>query len=101
MDEEDLADAEDAKKLETSSSFAGIGSTEDELARRNAFADIFRSSGETMGKKLLRKMGWRDGQGVGPRVRRKARMEDGDSGQEEADDETHLFAPKNSPMISF
>jgi G patch domain-containing protein 1 len=49
-----------------------------------------------MGVKLLQKMGWRQGQGVGPKVRRKARAdEDGEDEQE------HLFAPENSSMIKF
>ena len=29
------------------------------------------SSSMTMGIRLLRKLGWRDGQGVGPRIRKK------------------------------
>lgn len=57
------------------------------------FGDLFRAEGETMGVKLLQKMGWRRGQGVGPKVRRRA---DGDK-----TGDTHLFAPENSSMISF
>ena len=101
MDEEDIADAEEARKLQTSESFAGLGLTQDEVTQRGTFMDILKTSGDTMGVKLLRRMGWRDGQGVGPKVRRKARLDgDGDQGDEEGQ-ETHLFAPENSPMIFF
>ncbi|XP_074523404.1 G patch domain-containing protein 1 [Halichoeres trimaculatus] len=35
----------------------------------------------SIGVELLRKMGWKEGQGVGPRVKRKARRQQGDGGQ--------------------
>ena len=101
MDEEDLADAEEAKRLQTSEAFTGLGSTEEDVSQRGAFMDIRKASGDTMGVKLLRRMGWRDGQGVGPKVLRKARLDD--EGDSKATDEpgTYLFAPENSRMISF
>jgi len=101
MDEEDIADAEEARKLQTTDSFAGLGSTTEETARNGPIMDILKTSGETMGVKLLRKMGWRDGQGIGPKVRRKARLdEEDDPGGAEAQ-ESHNFAPENSEMIAF
>lgn len=100
MDEEDLADAAEAQKLETQGSFAGLGSTQEDGMRRGFMSDLFKTSGETMGVKLLQKMGWRSGQGVGPKVRRKARLDDGSIGSGKRD-ETHLFAPENSRMVSF
>ncbi|KMU80063.1 hypothetical protein CISG_08012 [Coccidioides immitis RMSCC 3703] len=97
MDEEDLREAEEARKLHTTDEFAGFGSTATDPNRKAGLMDIFRVSGETMGVKLLKRMGWKEGQGVGPKVRRRANLHDGvdDSGQ------TYLFAPENSPMISF
>ncbi len=101
MDEEDKADAEEAKKLQTTESFAGLGRGTDAESKGDSFMDILKTGGETMGTKLLKKMGWREGQGVGPKVRRKARLGE-DRGQEGAPtEETHLFAPENSHMISF
>ena len=100
MDEEDLADAEKARQVSTKESFSGLGSTEEDVARRATVMDLLRPSGETVGLKLLRKMGWRDGQGIGPKVKRHARLDDGDT-QESVQDEVHLFAPKNSPMVTF
>lgn len=101
MDEEDLADAEEARRLQTADSFAGLGSTEEEISQKGSLMDVLKSSGETMGVKLLRKMGWRDGQGVGPKVRRKARLDDGNDPEYGDSREIHLFAPENSQMISF
>ena len=100
MDDEDLAAAEEARQVSTKESFSGLGTTEDELAKRAPLMDLFRPSGDTMGVKLLRKMGWRDGQGIGPKVRRAAKLDEAcDTGVNGED--KHLFAPKNSKMISF
>ncbi|KAK8085029.1 hypothetical protein PG997_006300 [Apiospora hydei] len=108
MDEEDLADQAEAQKLQTAAGFAGLGSTEQDSAMRRGggFADLFRSSGETMGIKLLKRMGWKEGQGIGPKIRRKARLDVGANGNGAArvDDgatETYLFAPENVRMIAF
>ena len=92
MDEEDLAARAEGQKLETTGAFAGLGSA-GEGAGKGMFADLFRATGETMGTKLLQRMGWRPGQGIGPKVRRRAK---GDK-----DGEVHLFAPENSRMVSF
>ena len=99
MDEEDLADAEEEKRLQTSESFTGLGSTAGEIAQKDAFMDILKAGGDTMGAKLLRRMGWRDGQGIGPKVRRKARL--GEMNDPGSDEKAYLFAPENSAMITF
>lgn len=109
MDEEDLADQAEAQKLQTAAGFAGLGSTEQDSAMRRGkggFADLFRSSGETMGIKLLKRMGWKEGQGIGPKIRRTARLDTGanKNGTARTDDgaaETYLFAPENVRMIAF
>lgn len=101
MDEEDIADAEEARKVQTTDSYAGLGLTAEDTARNGPVMDILKTSGDTMGVKLLRKMGWRDGQGIGPKVRRKARLEGDDDPGAGGDQETHLFAPDNSEMIAF
>lgn len=98
MDEEDLRDAEEARKIETSAAFAGLGSTEETKSRADALMGLFRPQGDTMGTKLLRKMGWKDGQGIGPRVRREARLDVKTVRDQKSD--TFLFAPENVPMIS-
>ncbi|KAK3716384.1 hypothetical protein LTR37_006534 [Vermiconidia calcicola] len=97
MDEEDLAARDEAQQLETvGANFAGLGSnTTGEVGKgKGMFSDLFRTSGdETMGVKLLQRMGWRQGQGVAPKVRRRAK---GDR-----TGEMHLFAPENSRMVGF
>ncbi|KAI0395526.1 DUF1604-domain-containing protein [Xylariaceae sp. FL0594] len=103
MDEEDLADAEEARKLHTAQGFAGLGSSaDDDGIRRGGLSDLFRVRGETMGVKLLRRMGWKDGQGIGPKVRRAPRLDVGiKPAATKAKDETYLFAPDNFPMMAF
>lgn len=100
MDEEDLADAEEHQRVLTAGDFTALGSTEGEVMKRGGYMDLFKTEGETMGVKLLKKMGWREGQGVGPKIRRAARlgMEISSTGQPQ---EQHLFAPDNTPMITF
>ncbi|TGJ88589.1 hypothetical protein E0Z10_g227 [Xylaria hypoxylon] len=102
MDEEDLADAAEAEKLQTAQGFAGLGSTEEDGVLRGGLADLFRVQGDTMGVKLLRRMGWKDGQGIGPKVRRKARLQiTTKPGATQNASETYLFAPENVSMIAF
>ncbi|KAL8737105.1 MAG: hypothetical protein Q9181_002025 [Wetmoreana brouardii] len=103
MDEEDIADAEEAKKLQTAGTFTGFGTNADDVAKSNdSFMGILKTAGETMGVKLLKKMGWKEGQGIGPKVRRTVRMglEDDPGGDGDGNDKTHLFAPEDSKMIS-
>ena len=35
--------------------------------------DLIRPTRSTIGVKMLRKMGWREGQGIGPKIKRKLR----------------------------
>lgn len=93
MDDEDLADQAESQKIETQGTFAGLGSAGSEGGGKGMFADLFKTTGETKGVKLLQRMGWRQGQGIGPKVERRAL---GDKTGEK-----HLFAPDNSRMISF
>ena len=95
MDDEDLADASEAQKLETQASFAGLGATQDDGMRRGLLSDLFRVNEDTIGVKLLQKMGWRQGQGVGPKVQRKATLDE----DHVSKDGTHLFAPANSRVV--
>lgn len=98
MDEEDIREAEESRQLSTAAEYAGLGSTDEDSKRRETLMDIFRPSGETIGVKLLRRMGWKEGQGIGPKVRRKAYVNEEEDDQ---DSTTHLFAPEDPPMILF
>ena len=97
MDEEDLVEQAETQKLQTSGAFAGLGAANTDHAASDGLMSLFGSSNSTIGVKLLQKMGWKEGQGVGPKVRRKARVDE--SGV--VDRDTHLFAPENSRMITF
>ncbi|KAK0641243.1 hypothetical protein B0T16DRAFT_431118 [Cercophora newfieldiana] len=99
MDEEDLADAEESRRIQTTAAFAGLGSTQDDVSRATNLMGLFRREGDTMGAKLLKKMGWKEGQGIGPKIRRKARLELRQDGTDKTD--SFLFAPENVPMIKF
>ncbi|CAL5870644.1 uncharacterized protein PFLUO_LOCUS4883 [Penicillium psychrofluorescens] len=101
MDEEDLREAEESKMLQTAEGYAGFGSTETDATRRAGLVDLLKTGGETMGVKLLKKMGWREGQGIGPKVRRKANLGDRAATGGEGAEQTYLFAPENPPMVAF
>ena len=96
MDEEDIREADESRIVNTSSEFAGFG-TEHDPNRQAGLSDLFRPLGDTMGVKLLKRMGWKEGQGIGPKVRRQANIDD-EGGTSE---ETHFFAPDDPPMILF
>ncbi|KAK5739808.1 hypothetical protein LTR17_005094 [Elasticomyces elasticus] len=94
MDAEDLAEREATQTLEVEGGFAGLGGgAGGKDAPGGMFGDLFRPTGEErMGIKLLQRMGWRAGQGVGPKIRRKAQGDDGKG-------EEHLFAPENVKVM--
>lgn len=55
--------------------------------------DLVTSSTDSIGSRLLRQMGWREGQGVGPRVKRYA------SKDKDIHSSKYLFAPSNSSVV--
>nr|XP_025710152.1 G patch domain-containing protein 1 isoform X1 [Callorhinus ursinus] len=134
MDEEDLSEFGIAPKaIVTTDDFAS--KTKDrirEKARQLAAAtapipgatlldDLITPAKLSIGFELLRKMGWKEGQGIGPRVKRKPRRQKPDPGvkiygcalppggsegseQEEDDDyvpENVTFAPKDVTPVDF
>ncbi|PHH81519.1 hypothetical protein CDD82_580 [Ophiocordyceps australis] len=100
MDEEDLADKAEADKIQTSEAFAGMGSSVQSETSHDVLGSLLKATGNTIGLRLLRRMGWKDGQGIGPKVRRTARL-DPDHGTVDSQAEMHLFAPDDVPMIQF
>lgn len=96
MDEEDLAELAEQQQVSTKAQFEGLGNTAEELQNRKAgdiFDDLIRPKEDTIGIKILRKMGWREGQGVGPRVQRKTVDDDDDGG-------VYDLAPINTAIIA-
>lgn len=136
MDEEDLEELRNAKEMKTNQRFAEAA----EPGQRNydpfahlgsgtagkpssaplalgdradaAFADLIKPSTSRAGEKILQKMGWKPGQGIGPRVTRKRRLQvakqlgvtlggDDDGEAEDTEDDKHLYAPVDRPLILF
>ncbi|KAF3917949.1 hypothetical protein ABW20_dc0110327 [Dactylellina cionopaga] len=108
MDDEDRADAEaeEERRLQREAeeaAAAGASSTADELANRGLTntATLFQMLSAPdkeeypLGRKLMLKMGWREGTGAGPKVRRKVRDQEHEGGEGAQDDDfrTYLFAP--------
>ena len=96
MDEEDLAEAAEARQLETVQSFAGIGGAND--TGNDSFFGLFMNQEETMGVQLAQKMGWRRDQGIGRKVSRNARLEDGTAAG--GDTISYTFAPEDTRVMS-
>lgn len=97
MDDEDRALAAESRSLETNQAYSALGSTSSDGRYQSSFMDLLKPQGEGMGVKLLRRMGWRNGQGIGPKVKRKADLDDND----EEVEELHSFAPHNVQVIHF
>uniref|UniRef100_A0A8C0HK91 G-patch domain-containing protein n=1 Tax=Buteo japonicus TaxID=224669 RepID=A0A8C0HK91_9AVES len=120
MDEEDLSEFGIAPKdITTTDDFASKAKDRiKEKARQiagvvaaipgtTAFDDLIGPSKITVGVELLRKMGWKEGQGIGPRVKRKPRRQKPDPGvkvygcalppglSEGSEDEEDEYQPEN------
>jgi G patch domain-containing protein 1 len=91
MDDEDLAEAAETRQLETAQHFAGIGGAND--TGNDGFFGLFMNPEETMGVKLAQKMGWRRDQGIGRKIARAARLEDGTAAG--TGTTNHTFAPED------
>ena len=100
MDEEDRADAADGQHLQTDQGFSGFGSTDENHKRKGLVMDLLKPQGETMGVMLLSKMGWRHGQGLGPKVWRQPNLGE-DNMRDDTNQQLHLFAPQDSAMLTF
>ncbi|KAJ3386322.1 hypothetical protein HDU84_001616 [Entophlyctis sp. JEL0112] len=121
MDEEDLAELEMArnKSLAAKAEFDILGGTQREIEERKKAAeslahaiggadgaiaskivqDLIIPSSDAIGLRLLRRMGWRDGQGVGPRVdRRKAKLA-AELDEDDIHADAHLFAPRDITAV--
>ncbi|KAA8908481.1 hypothetical protein FN846DRAFT_777246 [Sphaerosporella brunnea] len=100
MDEEDLREAEEARQIEMNRNFVGIGGPEDGRQPRTLMDLLIPAIEDTMGTKLLKKMGWKEGQGIGPKTLRKAKDFDGET-EGSSGSKEFLFAPENARLVSF
>ncbi|CAG8530192.1 10349_t:CDS:10 [Diversispora eburnea] len=96
MDEEDLEEFGQKQQLVVTEEFDSLGSTERELERKLALAgsmeaggsilgslpdtlidDLILPSKEPIGMRLLKAMGWREGQSIGDRVMKRKKLGEG------------------------
>ncbi|KAF9175347.1 hypothetical protein BGX21_010076 [Mortierella sp. AD011] len=122
MDEEDKQLISDAARLKTTADFDTVGSSRQELEMKRAAARNMQASGgvlgalpdtliddfvvpssEPVGIRLLKRMGWKPGQGIGPRVsKRQRKPEDGPLSDDDADIPANVtFAPIDSAIVTF
>ncbi|CAA7269265.1 unnamed protein product [Cyclocybe aegerita] len=129
MDEEDLQDIKDSRNLVDTTEqmdFGGgtttalLGTEVDDVEKdpitRTLEASLLPAPKDSVGAKILKKMGWRLGQGIGPRISLKQRKEQDALAYEpttgskltvgaldipEDDDEAgkHTYAPRDTPIL--
>ncbi|KAF8159383.1 hypothetical protein B0H34DRAFT_654370 [Crassisporium funariophilum] len=130
MDEEDLQDLKDSRNLvDTTEEMDFLGGTQKELQGKNDVdeqdkdpitrtleATLFPAPKDSAGARILMKMGWRLGQGIGPRLTLKerkaqdaeayqattgARYSGGTLNIPEDDEEAtkHTYAPRDTPIL--
>ncbi|KAG2141951.1 hypothetical protein DEU56DRAFT_795742 [Suillus clintonianus] len=118
MDDEDLTGMrEDQKLVDEHEQMDLLGGTQDEMSKRGEGADdkdaitlaleqsLLPAPKDSVGARILKKMGWRIGQGVGPRItwrqREMAFGRDPDVPTDDIDEEAkkHLYAPRDTPLI--
>ncbi|KAK5667841.1 hypothetical protein QVD99_004890 [Batrachochytrium dendrobatidis] len=78
-----------AKSLADQDGYGAIGPTVERIIQ-----DLILPAESSIGDKLMRQMGWREGQGIGPRRKRKIIDEHG----EDLYAEKYLFAPKDTTI---
>ncbi|KAG0373006.1 hypothetical protein BGX24_012285 [Mortierella sp. AD032] len=116
----DLEMLSDATRLMAKDEFGTSGSAQRDLARKGAAAmnmqasgsilgalsdnmidDLIIASSESIGVRLLKRMGWKPGQGIGPRVSRRQRHPTGDHLSDDDTPANVTFAPIDSALILF
>ncbi|SPO21840.1 uncharacterized protein UTRI_01333_B [Ustilago trichophora] len=120
MDEEDLADWKAAQRVSTGSGSGSADRFAESTGKSDPLASLLfgdarvNQNKDTLGFQLLRKMGWKQGQGLGPRIdaRKKARLlslisnssDDAStiatSSNFTLEDLKHLYAPPPTPILT-
>ncbi|KAI0079117.1 hypothetical protein K474DRAFT_1705947 [Panus rudis PR-1116 ss-1] len=120
MDEEDLAELRESQQLVDEHEEMNFGGTEAELRKRRGEVDeesdpmaatlanaLAPPPTESAGARILMKMGWRPGHGIGPRLtyeQRKAQdRAHGTSTTEDDDDEEakkHIYPRRDTPLVA-
>jgi len=101
VDEGDLNEATEVQNVETTTGFSGIGSTEEELGRRVRQVTPLGlptpgpAVQDTIGAKLLKRVGWKEGQVIGSNVQGKAAID----GAMENTGKNYSFAPAEGAVV--
>ncbi|KAI9236763.1 MAG: hypothetical protein BYD32DRAFT_417971 [Podila humilis] len=121
MDEEDKQMMKESSRLMTTEEFDTLGSSRKELEQKRAAARNMQSAGgalgvlpdkiiddlilpstEPVGIRLLKRMGWKPGQGIGPRVTKKRKIPQDMTDDEDDDTPDNItFAPIDSAIVIF
>lgn len=102
MDEEDFGDYGIAPRQVSIKSDYKVDSKQDTNQRTNIvyFDDLIKPIRTSLGVKMLRKMGWREGQGVGPKIKRKLRQLKAKAAQNQKGIKTYGVSLPNDNDIS-
>ncbi|KAH9926919.1 uncharacterized protein B0H18DRAFT_875905 [Fomitopsis serialis] len=117
MDEEDLAELQDGRKLVDEHEEMDFGGTERELKQKASAeeeekdditatleASLAPAPKDSVGARILKKMGWRLGQGVGPRLayaQRRAQLGPLAPSEQDEDEEAkkHMYPRRDAPVL--
>ncbi|KAF9028984.1 DUF1604-domain-containing protein [Hymenopellis radicata] len=121
MDDEDLQELKDSRKVVDTTDEMEFGTAkqpvvdpENDSIASKLEASMLPAPKDSAGARILKKMGWRMGQGVGPRVSLKqrklqdlqaftgqARTSDDINVVEDDEASKHTYAPRDTPVITF
>ncbi|KAH7909692.1 hypothetical protein BJ138DRAFT_195776 [Hygrophoropsis aurantiaca] len=119
MDEEDLADIRaDQKLVDENEEMDLTGGTQAEMSKRGQGdtgekdeitvaleQSLLPTPKDSIGARILKKMGWRLGQGIGPRITWRqreiqfGRNPDVDSTEADEEAKRHMYAPRDTPLL--
>lgn len=96
MDEEDVQHMKDDRQLENTTTFRSVEGKQDVLE------SLIRPAQTSIGQTLLTKIGWKEGQGIGPRVSlRKLRKKQGAVVDEDDPALEHTFPPSDVRLVVY
>ncbi|RXK36349.1 G patch domain-containing protein 1 [Tremella mesenterica] len=118
MDEEDLKEMNEDRRLENTDVFKddGFRGTKEEVEGKSlpsVLESMIAPARTSIGQTLLQKLGWRPGQGIGPRVSlRKLKLQEArlggkgvvneeDEEMDETENSKHTYAPRDVRLVTY